>query len=160
MVLDAERAHARLEALAVQEKGAAASRYIEPVLETGRDERGVWYATRYYDFSVNKLLIGRVALPRGAFQHIIRSIAQGALDFKRACGRPHGGIQASNVQISKGELSEAEVVLSDPLPVGAVETADLRAIGGILLQLVRQRGIESEEIAFQLPIVASAEWAK
>jgi len=151
---------ARLQALAIQERGAAGSRYIEPILEKGHDERGVWCATPYYDFSVNKLLIGRVALPREALQHIVCSIAQGALDFKRVCGRPHGDIQPLNVQISKGDLSQAEVVLSDPLPDGALEAADLRGIGSILLQLVRQRALDHEEITFQLPIAVSPEWTR
>ncbi|MEO8427408.1 MAG: PEGA domain-containing protein [Verrucomicrobiota bacterium] len=154
------------EAIAVQKKGAAASTFITPVLETGHDERGVWYATKFYPRSVNKILSGRVTLTRDALHHIIRSIAQGALDLKRVCGRSHGDIRASHVQMGKSEkLSEAEVVLSDPLPGGEAaasryEICDLRAIGQILLQLVRHRGISSDQDFLILPILGSPEWTR
>jgi hypothetical protein len=156
----------RVESIALQAKGAAVSVFIAPVLETGRDERGVWYVTRFYPRSINRIISGKVALSREALQHLILSIAQGALDLKRACGRSHGDIRPSSVQISKSEkLSEAEVVLSDLLPGGTDEAAryeisDLRSIGRILLQLVRQREIGNEEDFLILPILASAEWTR
>src|SRR5437016_8171566 len=91
---DIERS--RVESIGVQEKGAAASANVAPVLESGHDERGVWYVTRFYPRSVNKIITGKVALSREALQHVIHSIAQGALDVKQVCGRSHGGIQPSN----------------------------------------------------------------
>jgi hypothetical protein len=159
---DLERS--RIKCIEIQRKAAESSGYIAPVLETGYDERGVWYATRFYPRSVNIIISGRVALTREPLLHILRSIAQGALDLKRACGRSHGDIQPSNIQISKSDqLAEAEVVLSDPLPGGEEEAAryelaDLRAIGQILLQLVRQRAIGDEHGFLILPILASPEW--
>src|SRR4051812_2908361 len=159
---DLERS--RIKCIEIQRKAAESSSYIAPVLETGYDERGVWYATRFYPRSVNIIISGRVALTREPLLHILRSIAQGALDLKRACGRSHGDIQPSNIQISKSDqLAEAEVVLSDPLPGGEEEAAryelaDLRAIGQILLQLVRQRAIGDEHGFLILPILASPEW--
>src|SRR5882724_11330692 len=141
----------RLKGIELQKKAAAISANVAPVLESGRDDRGVWYATRFYPRSVNKIISGRVALTLEALQHIIRSIAQGALDFKRACGRSHGEIKPSHIQLSKSErLSKADVVLSDPLPGDEAEAAryelsDLQAIGRVLLQLVLQRAIEREE---------------
>src|ERR1043165_3552333 len=104
-----------VERIAVQQKAAVSSKCVAPIFETGRDDRGVWYATSFYPRSVNKIISGRVALNREALQHIISSIAQGALDIKRACGRSHGEILPSNVQISRSErLVEADVMLSDP----------------------------------------------
>ena len=159
-------ARTRVECIALQEKAAANSVFIAPVLETGQDERGVWYATRFYPRSVNKIISGRVALTPDAFHHIIRSIAQGALDLKRACGRSHGEIRPSIVQISKSEkLSKADVVLCDPLPGGEAEAArfeieDLRVIGEIMLQLVRQRATASDEKFLILPILSSPEWTR
>jgi hypothetical protein len=88
------------------------------------------------------------------------------LDIKRACGRSHGEILPSNVQISRSEkLVEAEVVLSDPMPGGAAEAvryelSDLRGIGRILLQLVLRREINHEEDFLILPILASPEWTE
>src|SRR5712672_1610159 len=152
--------------IAVQQKAAASSKFVASILETGSDERGVWYATKFYPRSVNKIISGRVALNREAMQHIILSIAQGALDIKRACGRSHGEILPSNVQISRSEkLVEAEVVLSDPMPgtegeAVRFELSDLRGIGRILLQLVLRREIDHEEDFLILPILASPEWTQ
>ena len=161
---DLERS--RIKSIEIQRKGAEGSRFVAPVLETSYDERGVWYATGFYPRSVNRIISGRVALTPEPLLHILRSIAQGALDLKRACGRSHGDIQPSNVQISKSEqLSEAEVVLSDPLPGGAEEAtrfelADLRSIGQILLQLVRQKAMGDESEFLILPILSSPEWTR
>src|SRR5947209_5855042 len=84
---DIERAC--VERVAIQQTAAPASKFIAPIFETGRDERGVWYATSFYARSVNKIISGRVALNREALQHIILCIAQGALDIKKTCGRSH-----------------------------------------------------------------------
>jgi hypothetical protein len=155
-----------VERIAIQGKAAASSKFVAATFETGRDERGVWYATKFYPRSVNKIISGRVALNREALRHIILSIAQGALDIKRTCGRSHGEILPSNVQISRSEkLVEAEVVLSDPMPGDEAESAryelsDLRGIGRILLQLVARREIDHEEDFLILPILASPEWTQ
>jgi len=164
LLSDLERA--RVESIRVQQQAAEASSCVAPVLESGHDERGVWYVTRYYPRSVSKIISGRVALRFADLHHILRSVTQGALDFKRACGRSHGDIKPSNIQISQSEkLTQAGVVLSDPLPGGAdqaerYEIADLRAIGQILLQLVRQRAMDSQEDFLILPILPSPEWTR
>ena len=161
-----ELERARLESIRVQEKAAVGSNCIAPVLESGNDAQGLWYATRFYPRSINKMMSGKVALPRASLEHLIRSITQGALDFKRSCGRGHGDIRPTNVQIGKTEkLTEAEVVLCDPLPGGSeksrdYELRDLRAIGLILLQLVRQRVISQEDAALMLPISPGLEWTR
>jgi hypothetical protein len=164
LLSDIERAC--VERIAIQQKAAATSKFVATIFETGRDERGVWYATNFYPRSVNKIISGRVALNRETLQHLISSIAQGALDIKRACGRSHGEILPSNVQISRSEkLVEAEVVLSDPMPggqaeAGRYELSDLRAVGRILLQLVARREIDHEGDFLILPILASPEWTQ
>jgi hypothetical protein len=157
---------ARLDSLSVQERAAANSRLIAPVLERGNDDRGVWYATRFYPRSVNKMMSGKVALPRTSLEHIISSIAQGALDFKHFSGRAHGDLRPTNIQVSKTErLTEAEVVLCDPLPgtpeqAAGYEKSDLHSIGVILLELVRQRTISAEDLAVMVPIGPSDEWVR
>jgi hypothetical protein len=154
-----------VERIALQQQASSRSQFISPVFETGQDQRGVWYVTRFYPRSVNKIITGRVALSRDALHHIIHAVAQGALDIKRACGRSHGDIQPSNIQISRSErLVEAEVVLSDLLPGGQSEAAryelsDLHAIGRILLQLVLRREISTEEMLI-LPMLISSEWKR
>ncbi len=157
--------NARSDAIRVQAKAASASKFIAPVFLTGQDERGVWYATRFYPRSVNRIISGRVALGRDSLHHILRCIARGALDLKNACGRSHGGILPSNIQISKSErLNEAEIVLSDPLPGEANEAAryeigDLNAIGRIMLQLIAQRTLAEHDFLI-LPILLSADWTR
>src|SRR5206468_269573 len=118
----------------------------------------------FYPRSVNRIISGKVALKRPDLEHIIRCMAQGALDLKRICGRSHGDISPTVVQISKSdELSRGNIVLSDPLPGGAAdavefERSDLRAIGRILLQLVLRREMHREEDFLILPILATPEW--
>jgi hypothetical protein len=149
----------------VQQRAAAASAFVSGIFETGQDERGVWYVTRFYPRSVNRIISGRVALSRDVLHHIVRAMAQGALDIKRTCGRSHGDIEPSNVQISRSEnMLEAEVVLSDPLPgrqadARLYELSDLRSIGRILLQLVLQRQMSNEDFLI-LPILSSPNWTK
>ena len=162
----AELEQATLSSLDVQERAAAASSFIAPIFEKGKNERGIWYATRFYPRSVNKMMSGKVALPRASLEHIIRSIAQGALDLKRTCGRSHGDIRPSNIQVSKSEkLTDAQVLLSDPLPGGneeaqRFETSDLRAVGLILLQLVLQRSLTGDDAALMVPIGPSPQWMR
>lgn len=156
----------RLDSISLQERAAADSALIAAVLERGRDARGVWYATQFYPRSVNKMMSGKVALPRASLEHVVRSIAQGALDFKRVCGRSHGDLRPTNIQVSKTEkLTEAQVALCDPLPRGQGSPAeheknDLHSIGVILLQLVRQRPISPEDLAVMVPIAPSEEWVR
>ena len=161
-----ELERARLNSIDIQQQTAAVSPFVAPVLETGNDLRGIWYATRFYPRSINKMMSGKVALPRASLEHLIRSIAQGGADLKRACGRSHGDIQPTNVQVGKGDrLTDAEVVLCDPMPGGldqaeAYELSDLHAIGWILLQLVRQRTIAKEDATLMLPISPGPEWTR
>ncbi len=149
----------------VQQCGAVASAFIAPILESGQDARGVWYATNFYHRAANKIMLGSVALPRASLEHVIRSIARGALDLKRACGRSHGDIRLTSIQLSTEHLTEAQVVLSDPLPgdagsAAAYELNDLHAIGAILLQLVRQRLLTPDDPAFVWPVNPSSKWKR
>src|SRR5205085_1041947 len=66
-----EREQALRQSVNLQELAAAGSQCIAPVLERGRDENGIWYATRFYPRSVNKMMSGKVALPRASLEHIV-----------------------------------------------------------------------------------------
>jgi len=148
----------------LQKQASAGSRHVAPILDVGRDEQCVWYATRLYPRTVQKVLEGRAALGEEWIFHIVSSIAAGALDFKRACGRSHGEIKPSYILISASQKSrDAAVVLSDPLPGGAAEAAryemaDLNAIGQIIYQLVRRREIADALDHSILPLQPSNEW--
>ncbi len=149
----------------LQRQAAAGSSRIAPILETGQDERGVWYATRFYPRSVQRIIAGRVALGREALFHIVNSVVGGALEIRQACGRGHGNLKPANVLIGPAaRLREAEIALTDLLPGGGdeaarYELADLRAIGEIIYQLVRRREIADSAEWLILPIEASKEWS-
>jgi hypothetical protein len=164
LLRDLERSCA--DRIAVQQKTAAQSAFIAPVVETGQDERGVWYATYFYPFSVNRLILGKVNLKGPDLEQIIRAIVKGALDLKRVCGRVHGDISPSAVHISRTtDITRASIVLSDPLPGGESQAAnfelsDLRAIGRIFLQLVLRREITREEDFHLLAQDFSPQWTE
>src|SRR5216683_4332444 len=149
----------------LQRQAAAESKRIAPILETGKDERGVWYATRFYPRSVHRIIAGRVALSREALFHIVHSIVRGALEVKRACARGHGNLKPANVLIgAAAKLRDAEIALTDLLPgseaeAARYEIADLRAIGEIIYQLVRRRELADATNWLILPIEASKEWS-
>src|SRR6516162_7176352 len=99
--------------IALQQKAAAQSSFVAPVIETGQDERGVWYATLFYPFSVHRLISGKVNLKGPDLEQIVRAIVKGALDLKRVCGRSHGDISPSVVHISRTtDITRASIVLS------------------------------------------------
>ena len=148
----------------LQKQAAVVSRHVAPILDVGRDEESVWYATRLYPRTVQKILEGRVALGKEWVYHIVTSIAAGALDFKKTCGRSHGEIKPSNILIGASQkVRDAAVVLSDPLPGDAseaahYEVADLHAVGQIIYQLVRRREVADASDHSILPLQPSAEW--
>jgi len=150
----------------LQKKAAESSRYVAPILESGQEGQEVWYATRLYPRSLQKIIAGHVSLSQEILCHILRSMVRGVLDLQQAGGRSHGNLKPSNVLISgAAKMLEAEVMLSDPLPGGVEEAtryerADLRALGEILLQLVRRRELTEGSNWLILPIESSAEWTQ
>jgi len=147
---------------ALQKQAGENSRLIAPILDSGQDERGTWYATRFYPRSLEKIIAGHIMLGRENLFHVLRSVVRAALELKHITGRSHANLKTSNVLIGgAGKITEGDVVLSDPLPGGVPESAryeqaDLRAIGEILLQLVRRREITDSKLI--LPIELSAQW--
>src|SRR5947209_1712722 len=100
----------------LQRQAAGVSKRIAPILETGKDDRGVWYATRFYPRSVHRIIAGRVALSRQALFHIVSSIVRGALEVRQACARGHGNLKPANVLIgAAAKLRDAEIALTDLL---------------------------------------------
>lgn len=154
-----------LERIRLQKTAAESSNYVSPILESGQDERGVWYVTSFFPRSVNRIVSGKVALNKEVVHHILCSIGFGALDIRRSCGRSHGDIQSTNVQISLSDkLVDAKVVLSDPLAGGPEEAqkfeiSDLRSVGRILLQLVLRRTVTDDELKI-LPVLSSPDWTR
>src|SRR6266850_1895145 len=101
LVAEFNRTFAR--SVELQKKAAETSRHVAPILEVGREPRSGWYVTRLYPRTVHKILEGRVALSKEWFFHIVYSVARGALDFKRTCGRSHGDIKPSNILIGASQ---------------------------------------------------------
>src|SRR5580700_10967094 len=83
----------------LQKKAADGSPLFAPILAGGQDERGAWYATRYYAGSVKRMLELFTALDVPDLFHLLHSVAKAALHLKQTCGRSHGNLKPSNVLI-------------------------------------------------------------
>ena len=156
-------AEAFLDAVRKQQKaGSQGSPYIAPIVGSGQDERGCWYATRFYPHSIKNIIEGRVSLNQDVFHHVVRSITRGLLVFKKLTGQSHGNLKPGNVLIGGGEkIRQAEIVLIDPSPdkteeARAYELSDLHALGEIMYQLVRRKEVE---VMSHWPLVPSPEWS-
>lgn len=137
----------------------AASPHVAEVVNQGTCDEGEWYATRHYPRSLGKLLEGRVELSRAWILAVLLGVARGALAYKRACGRAHGGLHLYNILLSgTTNLREAEIAVKDAAPGQGeeLEKRDLKAIGMALYQLVRRR--EIDERSMILPLEISPEW--
>src|SRR5260370_34102580 len=58
----------------LQRQAAAESKRLAPILESGKDGRGVWDATRVYPRSVPRIIAGQAALRRAALFHMLNAI--------------------------------------------------------------------------------------
>ncbi len=159
-----EDAQARIQ---IQKQGAESSGFVAPIFAEGHDASSVWYVTRLYPQSLERILRERTRLAGGQVIHLLLGAVEGALALKRACGRSHGNLKPGNVLLSgAARLQKAEVVVADPLAGGpgqaeAFELADLRAIGRMLYELVRRREIGPQDWAsLILPLELNTEWSE
>jgi len=148
----------------IQQKTASGgAQYWAPVYECGSIPDGAFYVTDKYDRSLQQLIDVRVALTAQALCEIVESVAKGLLELKQACGRPHGNLKATNILIAgEGDISQAKIVLSDPLPDEHIDTqvhwdSDLRDIAEFIYQLIMHRPSPAVD-GWQVP--DSKEWAK
>jgi formylglycine-generating enzyme required for sulfatase activity len=167
LLLEAEEAKVESDlflgsARAQQEVAAGGAQHWAPIHDCGSTPEGAFYATDKYDRSLQQLIDGRLRLTPQALNAIAESVARGLVELKEASRRPHGNLKASNVLIAgTGDVSQAKIVLSDPLPSARGYTelhwdADLRAIGEFIYQLVVHRAPPAME-GWQVP--QSKEWA-
>ncbi|HUU20664.1 MAG TPA: SUMF1/EgtB/PvdO family nonheme iron enzyme [Sedimentisphaerales bacterium] len=148
----------------VQQKTAAGdAQYWAPIYECGSIPDGAFYVTDKYDHSLQQLIDVRVALTTQALCEIVESVAKGLVELKQACGRPHGNLKATNILIAgEGDISQAKIALSDPLPEEHIDTAvhwdsDLRDIAEFIYQLIIHRPSPAVD-GWQVP--DTKEWAK
>ncbi len=124
----------------VQKEAAGAGGHWAPILEAAPCPEGAYYVTTLYPRTAQRLITGRVKLDAAALRAIATGIIDGLEELRRACGRAHGAIKASNVLIAgSGAEPLVEVVLADPAPAGTVAPTtaeDLRALGEVIHQLV------------------------
>jgi len=148
----------------LQKQAAENSPLFVPVLAAGHDERGAWYATRFYTRSVKGMLDRLVALEAPDLFHLIQSVVKASLYLKKTSGRPHGNLKPSNIFIEgAGKPKNSQVLVSDPLAgeakdAAAYELADLRAIGELIYQLVLRRKVDFSTGWVILPVEATKEW--
>jgi fibronectin type 3 domain-containing protein len=129
----------------VQQQASASGKNWGPIHELGRSAEGKpFYVTNYYPRSAQRLISGRVNLPPTGLQEITYAIISGLMEMKQICGRSHGNIKPSNILIGgRGAVADVKVVLCDPSGDACVgvdaEAEDVRAVGGIIYQLVMHR---------------------
>jgi hypothetical protein len=150
--------------VSIQKQAADGSPYFAPILAAGHDERGAWYATKFYPRSVKSMLERFVALEARDLYQLVQSVVAATLHLKKTCARPHGNLKPTNILLEgTSKPRSAQVVLTDPLPGDAKEAAvyelaDLRAIGEMIYQLVLRRKVDFASGWVMVPVEASKEW--
>ncbi len=148
----------------LQKQAAENSPLFVPVLAAGHDERGAWYATRFYTRSARGMLDRLVALEARDLFHLIQSVVKASLYLKETSGRSHGNLKPSNIFIEgAGKPKNSRVLVSDPLAgdakdAAACELADLRAVGELIYQFVLRRKVDFSTGWVILPVEATKEW--
>ncbi|MHC4644374.1 MAG: hypothetical protein ACYTBJ_02645, partial [Planctomycetota bacterium] len=160
---DESGSHLFISSARVQQKAAGSgAQHWAPVYECGSTCEGTFYTTDKYDRSLRQLIDGRIRLSSQGLQSLVESVAEGLLELKERCARPHGNLKATNVLIAgTGATSQTRVVLCDPLPDEQTDRqvhrdADLRAIAEFIYELVIHRPLPAAE-GWQVP--DSKEWA-
>ena len=129
-----------LDKAAVQKKVASAgAQFWAPVYDLGSTSQGAFYVTDKYDRSAQQYVDGQAKLTPKALYNIVTSVVGGLIELKRTCGRPHGNLKPSNVLLRELRgRSQPQVALCDPAPPdsGTSWTGDLRAVAGLIYQLV------------------------
>ncbi|MCU0917950.1 MAG: hypothetical protein MUC88_25820, partial [Planctomycetes bacterium] len=156
-VLEATQGQAFLESAAVQQKAARleASAWA-PIHDYGTAASGPFYVTDRYEFALQWLIDNRVKVGAAGLYNIVHSVTRGLRALRQACGRPHGNLKLTNILIGGSrEMSQARIVLSDPLPDSHLDPdwhaqADLHRLGEIIHQLVVHRGVP-QITGYQVP---------
>ncbi len=125
--------------------------------------QGAYYVTDYYPRSVENLVSGRVRVDGRDLYFLLDSVLQGLRELSRACDRPHGNLESSNLLVEKGSAgSRPRAVLTDPLPDSELRPAehaagDLRAFGRLIYQLVLHRELQD---LTAWPVEPTPEWER
>jgi hypothetical protein len=180
--LDKDRGLEFLEAIKQLKKAQTdGARCLCPIHAFGIAPEGAWYVTDFYPGkTLKELIVRRGRVDSAALRHVVRSVVTGCLALKGSRGYSHGNLKAANVFLVGGPkaLSKRPIELGDPYPASAsqlsgldeedrravsdllnqtVEAQDLRALGELLLQLVRGRVI-ANAFDFDYPIARSPAW--
>jgi len=132
-------------ARAQQKVSSSGARNWVSVREIGDVEGGAYYVGDYHRRSLQQLITGRVKLSGAGLYRIVRAIAQGLAELKKACNRPHGNLKPSNVLLTgSGRISKARPLLTDPAGTARLneqigDVVDFHALGEIIYQLVLHR---------------------
>jgi PEGA domain/Sulfatase-modifying factor enzyme 1 len=148
----------------LQKQAAESAPWFAPILASGQDRRGAWYATHFYARSVQGMLDRLVALETRDLFPLIQSVVKAALHLKKTAGRSHGNLKPSNIFIDgAGKPRSSRVLVSDPLAgeardAAVFELADLRAVGELLYQLALRRKVDFSTGWVILPVEATRDW--
>ena len=135
-----------------QREAAETSPCFVPIVGAGSEDRGTWYATRYYPRSVQSLLKAGVALEARDIFHILQGLVHAALHLKRASGRSHGNFKPANIfveglrKVRNSRVLVADALAGDHEDMQRFERADLRSIGELLYELVLNRRVDFAQV--------------
>lgn len=140
------------------------ARHWVPMLASGATAQEAFWVTRFYPRSLERMLLGRYELTPLDLHWLVSAIVAGLIELQGALQRPHGNLKPSNIYIDgAGRLAGAPVLLSDlrsrrdmaAMEEGAV--ADYRALGRLIVQIVRRRSSEGL-VNVGWPIQTDREW--
>ena len=163
--------HNFLKAISTQKKASdGGARHVAPVHMSQRGPEGAWYVTDYYGRGLFGSWVEMLSGVQNAdeLHHLISTIVQGLLEFKKHCGRSHGGLNPRNILVGGKDQSLVRrtlLFLTDPLmgteaDAAAFERTDLRALGEILYRLVVCHGENRRFNPDNYPLDFSVEWEK
>jgi len=150
LLLEEEQARTEIDlflksADAQQTVAAGGAQHWAPIHEYGRTPEGAFYVTDKYEHALQQFIDVRLKLDGETLGIIVGAVAEGLIELKDSCGRPHGNLTAANVLIGgTGDVSERTIVLCDPLPDERIDATvhcdtDLLAVAALIYQLVVHR---------------------
>lgn len=142
-----ERESARFIECANLQKELAAGKDARwaPIHDAGRLPDAAYYVTDLYPATLSSLIDRRRVMTPRDIARLMTRVVEGLEALRKAKGRAHGRLTASNVLVSNAtEMDEAGVFLTDPAHPrdlgGRSAEDDVNALGALIFALVMYRG--------------------
>ena len=122
-----------------------------------------YYVADLHPRSAQALVERKIRVSADELGALVGAVLQGLWELKSAAGRPHGCLKPENVLLRSraGDVGREDVLLTDPASDAEAaeggETEDLRALGGVIYELVTHR---PSEAASAWPVQPTADWSR